>query len=234
MKNYYDSSVLLENQIIQFFEKLSSEQEDEIFSEVNSRSKSDHDLLTSINRIRVSSNKYFDLIRLLLLYHFGEYEKGLKSYLALDITTKLDRNFQFHWMNILYENKVYLLKWLLRTETITSQIFFGTILSIIEFKKLLKKINIQFVIDLKRPVKKGQFIRGYRDKGSLKDPSSRAREKANLTPDFNQILKRLEREYNFTLERSIFKEYLILEDRSLSEELLIKFRIIKKENILCQ
>jgi len=223
----------LENQIIQFFEKLSPELQNEIFSEVNRHGRPNHDCKV-IHRVYSKSNRYFDLIRILLLYHFGtEYREGIKSYLALDVTTKLDRNLELHWMKVLFEEKSFFIKWLFITKTISTQTFFGSILNKDRMIDLINQIVVTFVREIRSPVKKQQFIRGYRDKGSLKDPSSKAREEANSIPDFDLIVKFLEREIIVTQERQSFRDLLILgQDRTTSEELLLRFRILTKEDIL--
>jgi len=231
MKNYSQPSGVLENQIIQFLNRLQISLETEISSEVNSLSKSDNEVTKKIEGLRVKSGKYHDFIRLLLLYHFGDYSKGLKTYLALDVSAKLEKNFEFHWINILYENKFYFLKWLITTQTITSQQFFGSILNIERFAELLKKIKIVFRSTLDRPVKKDQFIRGYRDKGSLRDSTSTGRIEADSFPDYDQILRFHIRQEQIQLEKDSFREFLVLGDRVLSKELLVKFRLIKGEKL---
>jgi len=235
MRDSYLTVGDLEENIIQFFEKLTPVLQNEIFSEANRHSRPDHDRKV-IHRVESKSNKYFDLIRILLLFHFGkEYREGIKSYLALDVTTKLDRNFELHWMKVLFEEKAYFIKWLLLSETISPHTFFGSILNIERMKDLIKKISVYFVKEIRTPVKKQQFIRGYRDKGSLKDLSSKARVEADSFPDYDVIIKLLERESTILQERQIFREILILDqDRTSSKELLIKFRILmKEEDIIC-
>lgn len=232
MRNYKFSIQYLELQIIQFFEELSLEPENEIFSEVNRRFRPNEK--RDLAGVLVQRQKYFDLIKVLLLFHFGkEYREGIKSYLALNVTTKLDRNLEFHWMKILFENKYFFLKWLFSNETISSESFFGLLLSKKQMLEFIDSIIIQFVSEIRRPVKKPQFIRGYRDKGSLKDVSSRARMEANSHPDYDLIVKIFEREKLVQEERELFLKFLLLGDRSLPSELLMKFRIIKKEDVKC-
>lgn len=233
MRNYSFTIRHLELQIIQFFEELSLQPENEIFSEVSRRNKSNNERILS--GVLVSSQKFYDLIKVLLLYHFGkEYREGIKSYLALNVTSKLDRNLEFHWMKILFERSSFFLKWLYHADSISSKSFFGSILSMTEMLNFIDSIIIQFVYEIRKPVKKNQFIRGYRDKGSLKDPSSRARMKADSFPEYDRIIKLIEREIIVQQERTCFERFLVLGDRSLPPELLLKFRLLKKEKILCQ
>jgi len=231
MRNYSNSAQHLEHQIIQFFEKLSIQKRNEIFSEVNRPRKPQYE--RTLSGVLVGSQKYHDLIRVLLLYHFGEeYREGIKAYLCLGVLAKLDRNFEFHWMNILFENKYFFLRWLVLSDTLSSRSFFGSVLNLERMLVLIESIIIQFVSEIRKPVKRNQFIRGYRDKGSLKDPSSKARQEADSFPDYNQIVKVLEREKVFSFEREVFRKVLILGDRTLNPELLVKFRILKKEDII--
>lgn len=232
MKNNFLSSIEIENRIIQFFDKLHSfNRTNEILSVLSSPGKSNKKL-TDIKRVEFKSNKYFNLIRVLCLYHYGTFSQGMLSYLALEVTTKLDKNFEFHWMKILFESKAFFLKWLLLNQTLSFNTFFGNILSIESFRELQQLISVHFYSEFQRPVKKAQFIRGFRDKGSAKDPSSSARDAANRSPDFDERLKSIIRDELFLFERDAFREFLILEDMTLDVEQLVKFRLIKKENII--
>jgi hypothetical protein len=85
--------------------------------------------------------------------------------LRLQISEEI-QNTESEWLEILLASKAQCLIFLQETTLWHTRDFFGNILSLEETKKTLEAIRPRF--ESKQKVKKPEFRRGYRDKGSLK------------------------------------------------------------------
>jgi hypothetical protein len=114
----------------------------------------------------------------------------------------------------------------------TEGAFFGQVVNKQNLRRLMYTIVTQFEESFRRP-RRVVRRKGYRDKGSLANDSVRAIRQEESVDIFLSLLhfQIEERRRIRSQETDLFREY-ITEGRDLSNELLIKFRILetKKEN----
>lgn len=178
-------------------------------------------------RIKFSGRKYQELLGYLIILHYVD-DELLQWYIRIDLELFLIKNFQFYWMSVLTEERVFFLKWLLNQRTITSRTFFGNICCKKNLIRCWNLIKIRFSTRI-RP-KRTLRHRGYRDKGTLPALDVQILRKeldkdVYLREEQQKIEEtRLLQENNIRLFRSYLEQ-----DGSLEERLLQEFRIIPKE-----
>jgi len=182
--------------------------------------------------VALTSNKYLDLIRYLVILHFKRWPKlSLKTYLHLEFEDQLEENPEFFWMQVLTDRALFI-KWLDISETISLRMFFGGILETEAFLKTYLGIVLKFEREMLQPART-ERVRGYRDKGTLPDYSHKMRLKG-ISEDHwvTQLQNYLEEKYHYRQEeKSLFRDILIFGGREYDHQQLIKFRI-KKGNII--
>lgn len=175
--------------------------------------------------ISFKSNKFLDLITYLCIL------EGLKprdeSYLIqVDLEVHLKKQSQFYWLESLLREKLFI-EWLQRSNWISKETFFGNILHPRNIGRVLKTVIYHFEREI--VPKREQRKRGYRDKGTLVDPSTRAKIQVWLDSlECRSLLESLDDlEQLRRWKQSRLKDYL-QGTGSLTDEELYEFRIERK------
>jgi hypothetical protein len=175
------------------------------------------------------SKRYRDLIGYLILFHYYPIEETHFCYLYIDLQDHIKEIPESFWLSVLLENKELFLKWLVKQQTMTEGEFFGSIANENNLNYLMSKIVIQFEEKLRRP-RKVIRRKGYKDKGSRANDSTlaiRQEESIDIYLTLNQLRIEEQREIR-SLKLILFREYLD-EDRKLSDEDLVTFKILKSK-----
>lgn len=190
-------------------------------------------ILASDDRIPIGvsfpSRKWKKFLSYLVIYHYYELSESVFCYLHLDLLELLEHS-ESHWLIVLIEDKERFLKYLLAQETMTEQQWFSGICNKRNLLETLEHIRLRFEEKLRRP-RRVVRRKGYRDKGSLGDSSTRAI-RQEIQSEFALTLAQFEREEKEKLkqiESRLLVSYLD-EGRVLTDELLVKFKLRKENN----
>lgn len=143
----------LENQIYQVRDKLS-----ELLSRISPIEKQG---FQNCYRLSRRDDKFY--VNLAILSWYIPQEVGML--LRMQISERI-HNKESEWIELLLSSKAQCLIFLQETTLWHSRDFFGNILNLREMRKTLEAVHPRF--ESKQKVKKPEFRRGYRDKGSLK------------------------------------------------------------------
>jgi hypothetical protein len=177
--------------------------------------------------VRFSSKKWKRFLAYLVIYHYFPLEPTVLCYLHLDLEELLEESESF-WLSVLIENKGRFLKYLLEQQTMTEQQWFSGICNEKFLRETIENIHLCFEAKLRKP-RRVVRRKGYRDKGSLGDSSTRAIRQETQN-EFALTLAQFEleerRKLN-VLESRLLVSYLD-EGRVLTDELLVKFKLRKE------
>lgn len=177
---------------------------------------------------KFTSQKYIDLLGYLVLYHYLPVDEKHLVYLHLDLEEHFRRNSESFWLQVLMDQELFL-KWLQEQRTMTLEVFFSRIVNTQNLIRLADSIIVQFEETLKHP-RRVIRRRGYKDKGSLPNSSTRAiREEEQK--DIWLLLDQLQHEEKLRIrseECQLLIDFLT-KGEELSDDYMIKFRL-KEEN----
>jgi hypothetical protein len=174
---------------------------------------------------------FYFLLGYIVLLHFYPTDEKHFCYLYLDLQDHILKNHDSFWLSVLLENKDIFLLWLEEQKTITEDAFFGNIVNQDRLIDIMNSITIVFEERLRRP-KRVIRHRGYRDKGSLpKDSQGVIREEESKDIFLSILQYQIEEKSELRrLECELLRKHY-LEERKLSDEQLIKFKILKRKDI---
>lgn len=178
--------------------------------------------------VQFPSRRWKKFLSYLVIYHYYPLEPTVLCYLHLDLLELLE-NSESHWLSVLLENKGRFLKYLEIQMTMTEQQWFSGVCNKKNLLDTLSNIRLRFEEKLRKP-RKVVRRKGYRDKGSLGDNSTRAI-RQEIQSEFALTLAQFELEEKRKLkhtESRLLVSYLD-EGRVLTDELLVKFKL-RKEN----
>jgi hypothetical protein len=223
------SQVELDSQLYSVFAKFSSSERRSDFAQNASPCKpfsSNGKLPESTSFL---SSKWIHILGYLIIYHYCS-DEILRCYLFLDLADYLSKNPEFFWTTTLLSDKSLFLKWLLKQETISRKGFFGNIACVKNLDTCWSKIRFNFErrIHPKRVLRR----RGYKDKGTLLNPDQRIRRQILAESDLLcELQLTIEREREQRREDCLALEEFLLDQRQLSAEQILKFRLKNRKEI---
>lgn len=172
-----------------------------------------------------SEKKFKGLIGYLVILHYYPLEPSLFCYMVLDLTDYFGST-DFFWLSALSKREIFL-KYLVSQEYMTEQQFFSGIVNVRFLSQLIISIKLRFEEKLRKP---RRVIRrkGYRDKGSLGSISSRTY-KQEMSSDFYTTTYQylIEEKQRIKSEETKLLELHLSEGKVISDELKVKFRLLK-------
>jgi hypothetical protein len=174
-------------------------------------------------------NKFYQLMAYILVYHYWIQDEAVAAYCRLDLEDHILKNDSSFWLLPLLEEKTYFLRYLEIQETMSCNKFFSCICSENAILETISTIKQRFEKKLSKYYKPVDTS-DYKDKGSLpNDPSSSIRRREHAKDYTSRIREEvIEAKRQCRTDTIIhFREFLS-GDRSLSEALQMKFKIIKQ------
>lgn len=174
------------------------------------------------------SRKYKKKLAYLIVYHYFPLEVSVNCYMKIDLPEFLFEEDQSFWLSVLMDKDLFL-KYLCSQKIMTEQQFFSGICNISKLEEAIQFIVLRFEGHLRKP-KRVQRRKGYNDKGTL--PAR----------DFKILQEELRNDFYLSYEQFLKEEYqdtkhkecqllidYLNEGRVLTDEYLVKFKIIKED-----
>lgn len=179
--------------------------------------------------VKFDSKRWKRILSFILIFHCYPLDPGVYTYMRIDLEELIERS-QSHWLVALLQSEERFFKFLQVQTYYSEQAWFSGICSVKYLEESLDLISFIFEEKLKRP-RRVVRRKGYKDKGSLGDSSTRA-----ILQEWHKDFISTELQYQIELHRQLLKEETVLfalhldEGRVLTDELMLKFHLRRRKD----